>query len=58
VGIAPSEWDDWLDGGEPLPDQLRLLEALQRPLTAVPVGPLVGDVRNNEPSLMDAVAPD
>jgi hypothetical protein len=35
-----------------------LLDAIQRPLTAVPVGPLVGDVRNNDPALMTALSVD
>ncbi|MDT5009284.1 MAG: hypothetical protein QOH57_901 [Mycobacterium sp.] len=53
--VPPEEWDDWLDGAEPLPAQLQLLDGLQLPLDAVPVGSLVGDVRNNAPSLMLAV---
>ncbi len=55
VVVAPDGWDDWLDGGAPMSTQLRALDARQRPLASARVGPLVGDVRNNEPALLEPV---
>jgi putative SOS response-associated peptidase YedK len=54
--IVPGELRDaWLDPTTPLPDVLRELDSGQRALRFHAVGPQVGDVRNNDPSLLTAV---
>jgi len=42
----------WLDPTTPLPDLLRELDGRQSPLAYIAVGTQVGDVRNNDPSLL------
>ena len=58
IVLAPSSWPVWL-GEEPA--DLRELEALLAPypsdeMTAWPVSPRVGNVKNNDPSLIEPIA--
>jgi putative SOS response-associated peptidase YedK len=58
IVLAPSSWPVWL-GEEPA--DLRELKALLAPypsdeMTAWPVSPRVGNVKNNDPSLIEPIA--
>lgn len=59
VILDPADWPLWLGEREAGPDELK---ALLRPcppeiLTLWPVSPRVGNVRNNDPALIEPVAP-
>lgn len=59
VVLGEGDWERWLDPATPLPDA----EALLRPapedwLDAVPVGPRVNNVRNDDASCLDPPPPD
>lgn len=53
--LTPDTWDPWLDPGTAADEASALLRAPGAVLTAHPVGPAVGSVRNNGP---DLIAPD
>lgn len=57
VVLAPEAWDRWLDPDERDLDALAalLVPAPEDLLELVPVGPAVGNVRNDGPSLLDPV---
>ena len=58
--LRPDRWDDWLDPGLTDPEEARALLAPPPPglLEARPVGPAVGNIRNNGPELTREPAPD
>lgn len=58
VVLAPDDWSLWLDGAAPLPMVLDLLRpAPDDALEMRPVSPRVGVVANDDPGLLDPVAP-
>ena len=58
--LRPDRWDDWLDPGLTDPEEARALLAPPPPglLEARPVGPAVGNIRNNGPELTRELEPD
>ena len=58
--LRPDRWDAWLDPALTDPDEARALLAPPPPglLEARPVGPAVGNIRNNGPELTREPAPD
>ena len=59
VVLPPSTWDEWLDpANDDMDDLTRLLvPAAADVLERVPVGPAVGNVANDDPSLIEPVEP-
>ncbi|HEV3354026.1 MAG TPA: SOS response-associated peptidase [Acidimicrobiales bacterium] len=58
VIVARDRWDVWLDADADM-DEVRslLVPPPEAPLVARPVSPRVNDVHNNDPTLLDPVAP-
>jgi putative SOS response-associated peptidase YedK len=53
VVVPPDLREAWLDATTPLPDLLRELDGRQQALAYVAVGTDVGDVRNNDATLLE-----
>ncbi|WP_026413806.1 SOS response-associated peptidase [Actinomadura oligospora] len=56
--VTPDRWDAWLDPALTTPDEVRslLVPAMAGTMDAYPVAPLVGNVRNNGPQLIEPAA--
>ncbi len=57
VILAPKDYDRWLEPGDPARPPIDLLRPFTaEPMTAWPVSPRVGNVRNNDPDLLNPLA--